>query len=196
MSKKYITNEINDSINVKNDILKDNQLLELIDVVAEHVTTAFKNKNKILIAGNGGSAADSQHLAAEFVSRFNFDRASLNAIALTTDTSIITSIGNDYDFDQIFSRQIESHGSKGDIFLAISTSGNSKNILKALEIAKLKKLITVGLTGFDGGKMNSLTDFCLRIPSKETPRIQESHIMIEHIICGRVEEMLFRTNIK
>jgi D-sedoheptulose 7-phosphate isomerase len=145
----------------------------------------------LLIAGNGGSAADAQHIAAEFVSRFNFDRPGLPALALTTDTSILTAVGNDYGYEQLFRRQIEANGIGGDVFLGISTSGNSPNILQALEAARLKGMTTFGLTGDTGGKMRELCDFCLCVPSSDTPRIQEAHILIGHTLCAMVELALF-----
>ncbi len=186
-----ISNQIISSIKIKNLILNDKNLLNLIGLVSEKAVNLYKNHKKVLIAGNGGSAADAQHIAGELVSRFYFDRASLAAIALTTDTSIITSIGNDYGYEYIFSRQIDGIGNNGDMFIGISTSGNSKNILKALEICKEKQIITVGLTGESGGKMASICDYCIKVPSEETPRIQESHIMIGHIICSVIEEIMF-----
>ena len=144
-----------------------------------------------MVAGNGGSAADAQHIAAEFVSRFNFDRPGLPALALTTDTSILTAVGNDYGYDKLFRRQIEANGVGGDIFLGISTSGNSPNILQALEAARLKGIMTFGLTGKTGGKMRELCDYCLCVPSEDTPRIQEAHILIGHTLCAMVEQALF-----
>ena len=144
-----------------------------------------------MIAGNGGSAADAQHIAAEFVSRFNFDRPGLPALALTTDTSILTAVGNDYGYEKLFQRQIEANGVAGDVFLGISTSGNSPNILRALEAARLKGITTFGLTGEGGGKMRALCDHCLCVPSADTPRIQEAHILIGHTLCAMVELALF-----
>jgi len=182
---------ISESIKIKNLILNDKETLSAIDEVISVLLEAIKSKNKLILAGNGGSAADAQHTAAEFVSRFYIDRPGIPAIALTTDTSIITSIGNDYDFSKIFSRQLESIGSHGDVLIAISTSGNSPNIINALEEAKKMGIITVGLTGFDGGKMIKFCDYCICIPSKDTPRIQESHIVIEHILCAVIEKELF-----
>ena len=143
------------------------------------------------MAGNGGSAADAQHLAGELVSRFYFDRPGLSAIALTTDTSILTAIGNDYGFDRIFSRQIESIGENGDVLVAISTSGNSPNILNALKICKQKGITTLGLTGGTGGAMKEFCDHIVIVPSNETPVIQESHILIGHMLCGIIEEEIF-----
>jgi D-sedoheptulose 7-phosphate isomerase len=145
----------------------------------------------VLFAGNGGSAADAQHLAAEFVSRFAFERPGLSAIALTTDTSILTAVGNDYGYEAIFSRQIEANGAQGDVFIAISTSGKSPNILKGLRTAGEMGLVTVGLSGQSGGEMHELCEFIILVPSTETPKIQEFHIIIGHIICGLVEKSLY-----
>jgi D-sedoheptulose 7-phosphate isomerase len=147
-----------------------------------------------LLAGNGGSAADAQHIAAEFVNRFNFDRHGLPAIALTTDTSVLTSIANDYSYDRIFARQLETLGNAGDVFIGISTSGNSRNIVEALKVCKKEEIVTIGLTGSSGGQMKDLCDICIQVPSDETPRIQEVHSLIGHIVCFIVEEELFGKN--
>ncbi|MFY4690604.1 D-sedoheptulose-7-phosphate isomerase [Campylobacter jejuni] len=187
----YIKNHFKESIDTKEQILKDENLLNLIKKVALEIIKAYKNGNKTLLAGNGGSAADAQHIAGELVSRFYFDRPGLASIALTTDTSILTAIGNDYGYEKVFSRQLEAQGLKGDIFIGISTSGNSKNILKALELCKQKEIISIGLSGANGGAMNELCDYCIKVPSTCTPRIQEAHILIGHIICAIVEEELF-----
>jgi len=185
---------VNDSINVKRSILENNEILKLVSKISLEIIKAYKNGNKVLIAGNGGSAADAQHMAGELVSRFYFDRPGLPAISLTTDSSIITAIGNDYSYNRIFSRQIESNGQSGDIFIGISTSGNSKNIIEALVQSKKQGIINIGLTGKDGGTMKHQCDYCVCVPSKETPRVQESHLLIEHIICSIVEEELFGKN--
>lgn len=186
-----IENQIKDSISVKDEMLKNSGLLNLIEQVSEIITNAYKKGNKTLIAGNGGSAADAQHIAGEFVSRFYFDRPALASIALTTDTSILTAIGNDYGYEKIFSRQIEANGVNGDVFIGISTSGKSLNIINALKACKDKGIITIGLTCENGGQMAQLCDHCIKIPSMETPRIQEAHIMVGHIICSIVEENMF-----
>jgi D-sedoheptulose 7-phosphate isomerase len=159
--------------------------------VARLCVDALHAGNKLLIAGNGGSAADAQHLAAEFVSRFYFDRPGLAAIALTTDTSALTAIGNDYGFERLFSRQVDALGRKGDVFIGLSTSGNSPNVLAALDECRARGIATVGLTGQGGGKMAALCDHCLRMPSTETPKIQEGHIIVGHIICALVERAMF-----
>ncbi|MCY9664838.1 D-sedoheptulose 7-phosphate isomerase [Paenibacillus alginolyticus] len=192
MLQNFINNQIRDSYELKKTILNNSELTNLIKVVSELAVNVYKKGNKTLIAGNGGSAADAQHIAGEFVSRFYFDRPGLPSIALTTDTSILTAIGNDYGYEELFARQIQANGVEGDMFIGISTSGNSKNVIRALEECKKKKIITVGLTGDTGGKMFDLCDYCIKVPSNETPRIQESHILIGHIICAVVEEAIFR----
>ena len=167
---------------------------ELTPRIAETVTllaTAFRNGNKLLVMGNGGSAADAQHLAAEIVGRFKMERRALPAVALTTDSSILTAIGNDYGFDAVFSRQVEALAVPGDLVIGISTSGNSRNVLSALELAKSRGCTTVGLLGRDGGAIAGMVDLPLVVPSSETPRIQEGHITIIHIICDLLERELF-----
>lgn len=189
--KNTIIQQIKDSISVKELILNDFQLLNLIESSAEIVTKAYQNGFKTLLAGNGGSAADAQHIAGEFVSRFYFDRPGIPSIALTTDTSIITAIGNDYGFDKLFERQVQAQGQKGDVFIGITTSGNSENIIRALAACHDKEIKTIVLTGKTGGKVSDLCDICIKVPSVETPRIQEAHILIGHIICCIVEDNLF-----
>ncbi|ECP9346620.1 D-sedoheptulose 7-phosphate isomerase [Campylobacter jejuni] len=187
----YIKEHFQESILAKEQILKDKNLIALIKNASLEVIKAYKNGNKTLLAGNGGSAADAQHIAGEFVSRFYFDRPGIASIALTTDTSVLTAIGNDYGYENLFARQVQAQGVKGDVFIGISTSGNSKNILKALEFCKQKEIISIGLSGASGGAMNELCDYCIKVPSTCTPRIQEAHILIGHIICAIVEEELF-----
>ncbi|MBF7066881.1 D-sedoheptulose 7-phosphate isomerase [Campylobacter volucris] len=187
----YIKSHFADSIKVKDEILNDENLINLIKKAALMIIQAYKNGNKTLLAGNGGSAADAQHIAGEFVSRFYFDRPGIASIALSTDTSILTAIGNDYGYENLFARQVQAQGNKGDVFIGISTSGNSKNILKALEICKEKEILSIGLSGDSGGAMNELCDICIKVPSSCTPRIQEAHILIGHILCAIVEEELF-----
>ncbi|EHE0559312.1 D-sedoheptulose 7-phosphate isomerase [Campylobacter upsaliensis] len=189
--KAYIKEHFEESIKVKKQILEDEALIALIEKVAKELIKAYKDGKKTLLAGNGGSAADAQHMAGEFVSRFYFDRPGIASIALTTDTSIITAIGNDYGYEKLFSRQVEAQGVSGDVFIGISTSGNSKNILEALKVCKQKGILSVGLTGASGGAMNELCDYCIKVPSSCTPRIQEAHLVIEHILCAIVEEELF-----
>lgn len=191
MIENYISNQVKNSYEVKQEIYNDKELMNLIQEVCTKTIEVYKNGNKTLIAGNGGSAADAQHIAGEFVSKFYFDRPGLASIALTTDTSIITAIGNDYGYEKLFSRQVQANGIRGDMFIGISTSGNSANVIEALKECKEKEIITVGLTGASGGMMAELCDYCIKIPSKETPRVQEAHILIGHIICAIVEEEIF-----
>lgn len=188
---KIVIDQIQASIDTKQTILTDFELLYNIGKAATKVTQAYQNNEKTLIAGNGGSAADAQHIAGEFVSRFYFDRPGLPSIALSTDTSIITAIGNDYGYEKLFSRQVQAQGNEGDVFIGISTSGNSVNIIEALKECKKKGIYTIGLTGQTGGQMAELCDIILKVPSRETPRIQESHILIGHIICCIVEDTIF-----
>ncbi|TET92979.1 MAG: SIS domain-containing protein [Desulfobacteraceae bacterium] len=183
---------VKESQRVKEDFIRKNTSI-LIDL-AEYISKAFKNDKKLMLCGNGGSAADAQHIAAEFVNRFQLDRHPLPAMALTTDTSIITSVANDYGYEEVFSKQIQALGVEGDILLAISTSGNSKNILSAIRTAKEKHLYTVGLIGGDGGEMVTLVDLSLVVKSNQTPRVQEAHILTGHIICELVEYILFQKN--
>jgi D-sedoheptulose 7-phosphate isomerase len=187
----FISNEIEKRIALKNTILNSTDLVSKINESAHLCIKALKSGNKILLAGNGGSAADSQHIAGELVNRFNFDRPGLPALALTTDSSVLTSIANDYEFESIFSRQIESIGVSGDIFLAISTSGNSKNILKAVLAAKKMNIPIISLTGEGGGELLDHSDVLIAVPSNMTPDIQEIHIMISHLICTIIELEIF-----
>ena len=189
--KKFITEQMRKSIALKENILRDERLIDLIVQVGEVAVKVYRSGNKLMIAGNGGSAADAQHIAGELVSRLNFDRPPLPGIALTTDTSVLTSIGNDYGYEQIFSRQVQALGDKGDMFLGISTSGNSRNVIEAFRACGQKEIIRVGLTGETGGEIAALCDYCIKVPSNETPRIQESHIMIGHILCSIIEEAMF-----
>jgi D-sedoheptulose 7-phosphate isomerase len=170
---------------------EDAALHAAVAQVAAVCIDALRRDNKILFAGNGGSAADAQHLAGELVSRFNYDRPGLAAFALTTDTSVLTAIGNDYGYERLFARQIEAVGTAGDVFIGISTSGRSPNILLALEAARAKGIVTVGLTGRGGGRMPDLCDHCLHVPSDATPRIQEGHITIGHTLCWLIERQMF-----
>ena len=162
-----------------------------IDEIAAVISTALTGGRKLLLAGNGGSAADAQHIAGEMLSRFNHDRAPLSALALTTDSSVLTAIGNDYGYERLFERQILGLGCPGDVFVAISTSGRSPNILRAIDAARQKRLVAVGFTGRSGGEMASRCDLCLHAPSDSTPLIQQIHITAGHIICGLVEKRLF-----
>ena len=195
MNKTWLLQKIQDQLQEAwdtIDLLKaDKLLLNSLERICEKCINSYRNNGKILIAGNGGSAADAQHFAGELVSRFHFDRPALSAIALTTDSSILTAIGNDYGYEDVFARQIEAHGRSGDVFIAISTSGNSSNILKAIQTAKAIGLVVIGLTGRSGGKMKDMCDVCLCAPSDSTPRIQECHLFFEHTLCACIEESLF-----
>lgn len=187
----YIRDRILDSVKTAETIAGSKDLLSVIGDAAEAVILAFRSRSKVMLAGNGGSAADAQHIAAEFVNRFYFDRDGLPAIALTTDTSVLTAIGNDYGFDRVFARQVSTLGNKGDVLIAFSTSGTSVNIIEALKECRKKGITTIGFTGSSGGKMSDMCDILIRVPSEETPRIQEMHILIGHIVCSIVEETLF-----
>ena len=187
----YIKNQIQASIDTKQNILNDEALMQTIATVGRECVALYKNGKKTLLAGNGGSAADAQHIAAELVGRYGFDRPSIPSLALTTDTSNLTAIGNDYGYDKVFSRQMEGMGSKGDLFIGISTSGNSVNIINAINAAKEKGVKTVALVGRDGGEMGRIADYAIIIPSNDTPRIQESHILVGHMICDIIEKELF-----
>lgn len=188
--KERIENVIEEQINNLGN-LKTNDYIENVITVSNLIIKSLKEDGKLLIAGNGGSAADSQHFAAELVGRFMKERRAMPAIALTTDTSVLTCMGNDYGFDDIFQRQVEALGNKNDIFFGISTSGNSKNIIKAVAEAKKKGLTTVGLLGKDGGKLKELCDYNITLPYKETARVQEHHIMTIHLICEFVENSIY-----
>jgi D-sedoheptulose 7-phosphate isomerase len=179
------------SIDTKTQILNNPQLIDTTISIVDAITTAFKNGNKILFCGNGGSAADAQHLAAEFSGRFYKDRKALPAEALHCNASYITAVANDYSYNVIYSRLVEGIGVAGDVLIGLSTSGSSKNIVAAFEVAREKKMITVGFTGSNGGNMKNTSDYLLNVPSTDTPRIQESHIMLGHIICQLVEEKYF-----
>ena len=186
-----IKNIISESVDVKNKVLQREDILQTVETVVALMVKALQNGNRIYFCGNGGSAADAQHLAAEFSGRFYIDRDALPAEALHCNTSYITAVGNDYGYDLIYARLIKGIGHKGDFLVGLSTSGNSENILKAFDVAREKGIITVGFTGESGGKMKQGSDFLLNVPSSNTPRIQESHIMLGHIICQLVEEQYF-----
>lgn len=190
MSDK-IKSIIQASVTVKQQILQDDKLIKTVEDCVAVIVSAFKKGNKVLFCGNGGSAADAQHLAAEFSGRFYKDRDALPAEALHCNTSYLTAVANDYSYDIIYSRLIKGIGNKGDVLVGLSTSGNSKNILAAFETAKEKGILTIGFTGESGGIMKAISDFLLNVPSFDTPRIQESHIMLGHIICQMVEEQYF-----
>lgn len=183
---------ISASISVKQQLLQDEEMIKRLQEVSDVIVACFKAGNKVLFCGNGGSAADAQHLAAEFSGRFYLDREALPAEALHANTSYLTAIGNDYSFDVIYSRLVHGIGREGDVLIGLSTSGNSKNIVAAFETAKEKKMITVAFTGATGGALKQWSDYLLNIPSTITPRIQESHILVGHIICELVEAEYFK----
>ncbi|MBN2869426.1 MAG: D-sedoheptulose 7-phosphate isomerase [Campylobacterales bacterium] len=189
--KNYIIKQIAESAATKQAILENDALINLLVEVAGVCVDVYKNGKKILIAGNGGSAADAQHFAAELVGRYGFDRPSLPSIALTTDSSNLTAIGNDYGYEYVFSRQLEGLSQEGDLFIGISTSGNSQNVINAFTAAKERGVVTVALVGRDGGKMAAMADYAIIVPSNATPRIQESHLLIEHMICDIIEKEIF-----
>jgi D-sedoheptulose 7-phosphate isomerase len=187
----FIQSKIQQSIDVKEELLKDLLLLQNIENVSQQIIQTFRNDGKVLLCGNGGSAADAQHLAAEFSGRFNFDRSPLDAEALHVNTSYLTAVANDYSYEEVYSRLIKAKGKSGDVLIGISTSGNSENIIRALKEGKNKGLFTIALTGISGGKMEKEVDIIIKVPSDKTPRIQESHILIGHIICEIVENSMF-----
>ena len=188
---EQIKNIIRSSISVKEKVLENTSLLKTVQQVAEKMVTALQKGNRIYFCGNGGSAADAQHLAAEFSGRFYTDRDALPAEALHCNTSYLTAVANDYSYDVVYARLIKGIAQKGDFLVGLSTSGNSTNIIKAFEVAREKSVTTVAFTGETGGKLKTISDFLINIPSTDTPRIQESHIMLGHIICQLVEEMYF-----
>ena len=187
----FIMEQIESTIHTFSRMIANPKLIDQIDEAAALIVDAYRRGNKLLIAGNGGSAADAQHIAGELVSRFFFERDALPAVALTTDTSILTAIGNDYGYENLFSRQIQGNGAPGDVFLGISTSGNSPNILKAFLACQEKGITSIGLTGHTGGRMQEYCTHCIKVPAQLTPRIQEAHLLIGHIICSIVERSLF-----
>jgi D-sedoheptulose 7-phosphate isomerase len=189
--RQRVIRSIQASITAKERLLSSAEVVATITRVSEILIEALQQGNKVLLFGNGGSAADAQHIAAEFVGRFAFDRPALPALALSVNTSCVTAIGNDYGFDLVFARQIEALGRPGDVAIGISTSGNSANVLRALSVAKTMGLYTIALTGCTGGKLKDAVDHCICAPSSETPRIQECHILIGHVISELVEQAIF-----
>jgi D-sedoheptulose 7-phosphate isomerase len=189
--QEKIQSLIQESIDVKQRLLQNETILATLDKVVDVITDAFNAGNKVLFCGNGGSAADAQHLAAEFSGRFYKNRRALPAEALHCNTSYLTAVANDYSYDVIYARLLDGIGVKGDVVLGFSTSGNSVNIIKAFEVAKERGIVTIGLTGETGGNMKTVSDYLFNVPSSVTPRIQESHILIGHIICELVEEKVF-----
>jgi len=186
---------LNESVKVKRKILDDPSLLDKIKQTASLIIEAYGNRKKLILFGNGGSAADAQHIAAELVNKFKLERSALPALAFTTDTSILTSIANDYDYAGVFARQVEALVEEGDVVIGISTSGGSLNVLKGIEAAKGKGARTIGFTGKDGGKLSQIADLTVEVPSSDTPRVQEAHITILHIVCFLVERELFSKKI-
>ncbi len=189
---EFVRKEFESSLQTQMKLVEDRSVMAVVAKVTDACIAAYKKGNKTLLAGNGGSAADAQHIAGEFVSRFYFDRPGLPSIALSTDTSILTAIGNDYGYENLFSRQVQAQGKPGDIFFGISTSGGSPNVKKAIEQAKSMGITTVALTSAKGTEMAKMCDFAIMVPSTVTPKIQECHIVIGHAICAGVEEALFK----
>lgn len=190
--KAFVRKEFESSIQTKMKLLENPEIIKTVAKIAEVCIHSFKNGGKLLFAGNGGSAADAQHISAEFVSRFYFDRPGLPSISLSSDPSVVTAIGNDYGYENLFARQIQAYGKPGDVLIAISTSGKSPNVLKGIATAKAMGLITVAFTSEKGGDMAEVCDYAIQAPSSSTPNIQECHITIGHAICAGVEEALFR----
>jgi D-sedoheptulose 7-phosphate isomerase len=190
-SLEVVKQQVRNSLSVKQELLEDADLLALTVEIGEIISEALQNGKKILLFGNGGSAADAAHIAAELVGRYQRERRGLPALALSGNMCSVTAIGNDYGFESIFSRQVEAFGVAGDIAIGISTSGDSENILRALGTARERRMITVGMTGRRGGRLKASVDYCLAVPSDETPRVQECHIMLGHILCNLVERALF-----
>jgi len=189
--EKIVEEHLRKSVELKSEILNDLSLLTMIKEISLAIIKAYRNRKKLILFGNGGSAADAQHVAGELVNKFELERIALPAIALTTDTSILTSIANDYDYSRVFARQVEALAEEGDVVIGISTSGSSLSVIKGIEVAKEKGAKTIGLTGKNGGKLARAADLVLKVPSNDTPRIQEAHITILHIICHLVERELF-----
>lgn len=194
MKKFDVQQIIESSIATKQQIINDGTLMNTVQKVADAIINCYKNGGKVLFCGNGGSAADAQHLAAELSGRFYFDRPPLEAEALHVNSSYVTAVANDYSYNDIYSRYVNGVGKPGDVIIGFSTSGNSENIVRALKVAREKNMVTVGMTGALGGKLKELSDYLLNVPSMDTPRIQESHIMLGHIFCEIVEEVLFGRN--
>lgn len=189
--KDLIKHRISESVQVKKSLLNDERLLESLQSLAQACIHSFRKGNKVLFCGNGGSAADAQHLAAELSGRFYFDRPPLPAEALHVNTSFLTAVANDYSYEEVFSRMVEATGYPGDILIGLSTSGNSPNVLKALEKAREKGMLTAAFTGASGGKMKNSVEWLINVPSTDTPRIQEAHILLGHILCEIIEKELF-----
>ena len=189
--KEYIRSNVEESINAKKKLLADDSLLSVVEEVSRICIDAYEKGNKIMVCGNGGSASDAQHMAGELVGRYKMERAGIPAIALNANTTVMTALGNDYDYESIFVKQVAALGKKEDILFVISTSGNSKNTLLACEKAKNMGITTVALTGESGGTLKTLCDYTINVPSDNTPRIQEMHILIIHSLCGIIEKELY-----
>lgn len=187
----YIRENLQESIEAKQKLLMDEELLQVVEKVALQCVKVYENGGKVLVCGNGGSASDAQHMTGELVGRYKIERAGIPAISLNANTAVMTALGNDYDYESVFSKQVIALGNKGDLFIGISTSGNSANVVKACEQAKKQGLVTVSLTGGKGGKLRECSEYCLNVPSDNTPRIQEMHILLIHAICGAVEKALY-----
>lgn len=189
--KKYVLDNIRESLDVKSALLKDERLIDKICDVVDKCIEAYKRGNKILVCGNGGSAADAQHMVGELVGRFKMERPGIPAISLNSNVVVMTAVCNDYDYDSVFEKQLLALGNEGDILFAISTSGNSANCIKAMKAANEKEIMAIGLTGITGGTMKEYCDYLINVPSDNTPRIQEMHILVIHLICGLIEKALF-----
>jgi len=189
--KPFIDTELDKAIDLMRALRADGALIETLERAAEAGIRALRDGRKVMFCGNGGSAADAQHLAAELVGKLGYDRPGLAAVSLTTDTSILTAIGNDYGYEDVFHRQIEAIGREGDVLVGLSTSGRSRNVVKAFRTARQRRIVTIGMTGSSGGDMPALSDYCLRMPSDETQKIQEAHIVVGHVLCGLIERSLF-----
>lgn len=190
-TKDIFSKNLNDSITIKQTILENKEILNTITTISDILVDAFKSNQQLMFCGNGGSAADSQHLAAEFSGRYYLNRPPLKAIALHTDTSFLTAVSNDFSFDEVYSRLVDALGSKGDVLVGLSTSGNSVNVIKALTQAKKRGIITIGFTGKSQCQIDTLCDHLIKVPSLDTPRVQEAHLLIGHTICEIVEKRLF-----
>ncbi|SDP57175.1 phosphoheptose isomerase [Ralstonia sp. 25mfcol4.1] len=191
MNATYIVNQVKETQRIMAEMLAQPALLAAVEAAAMACVASLKAGGKVLLAGNGGSAADAQHIAGELVSRFAFDRPGLPAVALTTDSSILTAIGNDYGYEKLFARQVQAQGKPGDVLIAYSTSGKSPNVLLAFETARAAGITTIGLTGNRGGPMGALCDHLLEVPAADTPKIQEGHLVLGHILCGIIENEIF-----
>ncbi len=194
MNREKVISIIKSSVEVKQNLLADEKLLKTIIDITDAWCNSLQNGGRILFCGNGGSAADAQHIAAELSGRFYFDREPLDAEALHVNSSYLTAVANDYSYDEVYSRMVRAKGKKGDVLVGISTSGNSSNVIKAMEQAKKQGMLVVAMTGEKGGKMRECCDYLINVPSNDTPRIQECHIMVGHILCELTEEQLFKKN--